>query len=64
MWLACLLVKPRTFAEIVGAWIFYGKPREPKFLREFGERLHMKKHLEKLMNEEVVEMDGDRYFKK
>jgi glyoxylase-like metal-dependent hydrolase (beta-lactamase superfamily II) len=59
-----LLSKPRTFGEIVGAWIFYGKPLEPKSFWEFGERLHMKKHLEKLINEGVIETDGTKYFKK
>jgi glyoxylase-like metal-dependent hydrolase (beta-lactamase superfamily II) len=57
------LQEPQTFADIVGAWIIYGKPREPKELFEFGERLLMKKHLEKLMNEGVVAMEGERYYK-
>jgi len=53
------LITPQTLEEIVGAWIIYGRPREPKAFFEFGERAHMKKHLEKLMNEgRVVQDDG------
>ena len=55
------LTEPRTLEEIVGAWIIYGKPREPKAFYEFGERSHMKKHLEKLMDEGHVFLDGNRY---
>jgi glyoxylase-like metal-dependent hydrolase (beta-lactamase superfamily II) len=58
-----LLKEPRTLADIIGAWILYGKPREPKAFYEFGERLHMKKHLEKLMKEGVVALDGERYHR-
>jgi glyoxylase-like metal-dependent hydrolase (beta-lactamase superfamily II) len=57
-----LLKRPRTLDEIVGAWIIYGKPREPKAFFEFGERAHMKKHLEKLMQEEVVVKEEEKYF--
>jgi len=57
-----LLAIPRTLEEIVGAWIIYGKPREPKAFFEFGERVHMKKHLEKLMKEEVVVKEEEKYF--
>lgn len=57
-----LLARPRTLEEIVGAWIIYGKPREPKAFFEFGERVHMKKHLEKLMKEEVVVKEEEKYF--
>jgi len=59
-----LLAIPRTLEEIVGAWIIYGKPREPKAFFEFGERVHMKKHLEKLMKEEVVVKEEEKYFLK
>lgn len=58
-----LLEKPRTLMEIVGAWIIYGKPREPKALFEFGERAHMRKHLDRLINKGIVTKDGDRYRK-
>jgi glyoxylase-like metal-dependent hydrolase (beta-lactamase superfamily II) len=61
--LLALLEEPRTFAQIVGAWIIYGKPREPKAFWELGERLLMRKHLEKLINEGAVIQKGERYMK-
>lgn len=59
--LLTLLEKPKTFSEIVQACIVYGKPREPKYFFEFGEKALMKKHLEKLLNENRVVLEGDRY---
>ncbi|MGD2127130.1 MAG: MBL fold metallo-hydrolase, partial [Desulfobacteraceae bacterium] len=56
-----LLEKPRTLQEITAAWIIYGRPREPKAFFEFGEKAHMKKHLERLMNQGVVAMEGETY---
>ncbi|MBU0735063.1 MAG: MBL fold metallo-hydrolase [Proteobacteria bacterium] len=56
-----LLSTSRTMDEIVGAWIIYGRPREPKAFFEFGERSHMKKHLEKLIREGRVVRDGAHY---
>jgi len=53
---------PQTLEDIVGAWIIYGRPREPKAFFEFGERVHMKKHLEKLVNEGRVVTDGAYYM--
>ena len=58
-----LLKQPRTLDDVVEACIIYGKPREPKSFFEFGERVHMKKHLEKLMREEIVKRDGERYVR-
>ena len=58
-----LLKEPRTLDDIVGAWIIYGRPREPKAFYEFGERSMMKKHLKKLMDQHVVATDGERYYK-
>jgi glyoxylase-like metal-dependent hydrolase (beta-lactamase superfamily II) len=58
-----LLEKPRTLNEIVGAWIVYGRPREPKAFFEFGERALMKKHLERLMKSGAVVKENDRYIK-
>jgi hydroxyacylglutathione hydrolase len=57
-----LLNKPRCLEDIVDAWIIYGKPREPKAFFQFGERVHMKKHLEKLMSQGVVAVENDRYY--
>jgi glyoxylase-like metal-dependent hydrolase (beta-lactamase superfamily II) len=56
-----LLKTPRTFDDVVEACIIYGKPREPKAFFAFGERAHMKKHLEKLMREGIVRREGDKY---
>ena len=58
-----LLKKPKSFEDIVNAWIIYGKPREPESFFKFGERLHMKKHLEKLMKEGTVEKRGKDYIR-
>lgn len=58
-----LLEKPKTLMDIIGAWIVYGKPREPKVFYVFGERLLMKKHLEKLINEGTVAKKGEKYYK-
>ena len=55
------LGSPRTLKEIVEAWIIYGRRREPKAFFEFGERVHMLKHLEKLMAEGRVIQDGLYY---
>jgi glyoxylase-like metal-dependent hydrolase (beta-lactamase superfamily II) len=57
-----LLQKPRAFQEIVEACIIYGKPRKPVYFFEFGEKAHMRKHLEKLIHDGTVSMEGGRYF--
>jgi hydroxyacylglutathione hydrolase len=57
-----LLKTPRTLDDVVAACIIYGKPREPKAFFAFGERAHMKKHLEKLMREGIVSQKGTGYF--
>jgi hydroxyacylglutathione hydrolase len=56
-----LLEKPKTFTEIVEACIVYKKPREPKYFFEFGEKAHMKKHLEKLISDNIVVLEDGRY---
>lgn len=56
-----LLAEPRTMAEIIGAWIVYGKPREPKSFFQFGERAIMSKHAERLVEQGKAVMDGERY---
>ncbi len=58
-----LLNEPRTLSDIVEASIIYGKPREPKAFYQLGERGHMIKHLEKLINEGVVLKNKDKYVK-
>ena len=58
-----VLKEPRAFDDIVNSWIIYGKPREPESFFKFGERLHMKKHLEKLIKEGIIVKTGDMYSK-
>lgn len=58
-----LLEIPCTLDDIVNAWITYGKPREPMAFYEFAERLHSKKHLEKLIKEGIVTKNGEKYCK-
>jgi len=53
----------RTLDDICNAWIIYGKPREPKAFYEFGEQSHMKKHLERLIDQGVVTREGETYQK-
>ncbi len=61
--LLALLETPRTFSEVVGAWIVYGKPREPKEFFGFGERVHMKKHLEQLLRRGRIVFGEGKYRK-
>ena len=58
-----LLEGPHTLEDIVEAWIVYRRPREPRTFFEFGERALMKKHLEKLMNQDVVGVEDGKYYK-
>jgi hydroxyacylglutathione hydrolase len=57
------LEHPRTMAEIVNAWIVYGKPREPMDFYAFGERALMQKHLDALMSRSMVEIKGNQYYR-
>ena len=56
-----LLKTPKTLKDIVKACIIYGKPRKPKYFFEFGEKAHMRKHLEKLVKEKMVAEDNNQY---
>jgi glyoxylase-like metal-dependent hydrolase (beta-lactamase superfamily II) len=56
------LIRSRTMEEIVGAWMVYGRQREPKAFFEFGERALMKKHLERLIRFGKVFQEGDRFY--
>jgi hydroxyacylglutathione hydrolase len=58
-----LLDEPQSLEDIIDAWIIYGKPREPKPFFEFGERVHMKKHIEKLMNQGLIAMEKEKYYR-
>jgi len=54
-----LLEEPKTLTEIMGAWVFYGRPKEPRDFYEFGERVHAGKHLDWLKAKGLlVERDG------
>lgn len=57
------LEEPETLETIVESWIIYGKPRIPKEFFAFGERAHMKKHLEDLQKRGIVVNDNGRYRK-
>ena len=56
-----LLQTPRTMDEIVDACILYKKKREPKEFFDFGERMHMGKHLDRLIKRKMVFLDGETY---
>lgn len=56
------LRQPRTLKEISAAWLIYGKPREPLEFFEFGERALLKKHLERMIKMEMVDVDSGRYI--
>jgi len=45
-----LLKSPRTLRHVIDACIVYGKKREPAWFFEFGERMLMGKHLERLLS--------------
>lgn len=61
--LLALLETPRTLPEIVGARIIYGREREPKAFFDFGERVHMKKHLDHLIRRGLVIREDELYRK-
>jgi hydroxyacylglutathione hydrolase len=58
-----LLAVPRTIEEIVGAWIVYGRPREPAAFYAFGEQAIMGKHLQRLIARGRVEVCAGRYVR-
>ena len=58
-----LLAVPRKMDEIVEARILYGKEREPKEFYDFGERSHMGKHLERLMQQGLVICEEETYHR-
>jgi glyoxylase-like metal-dependent hydrolase (beta-lactamase superfamily II) len=58
-----LLDEPRSLEEIVGACIVYWSPRDPKGFFELGERGHMVKHLEKLIDEHLVVQEGEKFVR-
>ncbi len=57
------LARPKTLAQILSAWLIYGRPREPKELYEFNERVLMLKHLEYLMRQGLILLENGLYTK-
>lgn len=55
------LKSPMSLDEIAGAWIVYGKPREPREFFAFGERALMGKHLQGLEKRGLVILENGRY---
>jgi len=55
------LKQPRTLAEIIAAWLIYGKAREPLFFYEFGERALVTKHLQRLEKQNRIIFDNNHY---
>ena len=55
------LKEPRTVADIINARIVYQKVREPRSFFDFGERVIMLKHVERLMRQGAVVREGDTY---
>ncbi len=58
-----LLAEPKTLEEIAGAWIVYGRPRDPVEFFAFGEQAIMKKHLEQLTAQGRVVAAGPRWVR-
>jgi hydroxyacylglutathione hydrolase len=58
------LISPRSMQEIVNAHIVYGRQREPKSFFETGERAIMKKHIELLLENNLITRDGEFYKRK
>ena len=61
--LLAFLEKPKTIAEICAAWLIYGRPREPKEMYEFNERVLVRKHLEYLQRQDKIILEDGRYVK-
>lgn len=57
------LLEPKTLREILSAWLIYGRPREPKELYEFNEKVLLKKHLESLERRGLILLENGRYIK-
>ncbi len=55
------LEQPKALEELVEEWIIYGRPREPRVFFAFGERAHLKKHLEDLIKRGLVQKFADRF---
>jgi hypothetical protein len=47
--------------ELVNSWVIYGKPKEPLIFYQFGERGHIIKHLDRLIERGQVVSDGEAF---
>ncbi len=57
------LKEPQSLDEIAGAWLIYGKPREPKEFFESNERALVTKHIDYLERNGKIILDENRYVK-
>ncbi len=57
------LKEPKSLDEIAGAWLIYGKPREPKEFFESNERALVGKHIEYLERMGKITIDGGKYIR-
>lgn len=56
-----LLGQPKTLEEIGKAWIVYGKPIKPIIEFEMIERISMKKHADRLINQKKITLEDGIY---
>ena len=61
--LLAFLDRPETLAEICAAWLIYGRPREPREMYEFNERVLIGKHLDDLRQRGKVVCEDGRWRK-
>ena len=57
------LKEPKSLDEIAGAWLIYGKPREPKEFFESNERALVGKHIEYLERMGKITIDRGKYVR-
>lgn len=57
------LKEPKSLDEIIGSWLIYGKPREPKEFFESNERALVGKHIEYAERTRKITMDGGKYIR-
>lgn len=55
------LKEPKTLVEIANHWIVYGKPKKPVDMFLAIEEISMAKHLDRLIEKNIVVQDEDRY---
>lgn len=61
--LLAFLDRPKTLSEICAAWLIYGRPREPKEMYEFNERVLIGKHLDYLRQRGKAVLEDGRWRK-